>query len=71
MTTKPLEPSDAARMLADRGVRPASVTTPSAMTEALCRACGDHGLSIRSVPHDYEAIRAALTALMPVAAPTP
>lgn len=65
MTTRILEPADAATMLHERGVQPASVATPSAMTEALCRACGDHGLSVRSVPHDFDAIRAELAVLWP------
>lgn len=65
MTTRRLEPTDAAKMLLDRGIQAANVATPSAMAEALCRVCGDHGLSIRSVPHDFDAIRDALAGLWP------
>ena len=71
MTTKLLAPVDAARMLHDRGVHLASVATPSAMTEALCRACGDHRLSVKSLPEDLHAIRDALAGLWPPSQPTP
>ncbi|KMO32504.1 hypothetical protein VQ02_23440 [Methylobacterium variabile] len=65
MTTRPLDAAQAATMLRERGIQPASVATPSAMTEALCRVCGDHRLSVKSLPQDYDAIRDALAGLWP------